>query len=389
MKKKETAILVSLVALLLLSSPVHLIAGGQGEEKAEEVSLILWHMEQPPRRVKQFQAVFDQFMTDHPNIQVTQHVQTWGEAYTKTMAAIQANKAPELLFAIPDFTANIKRSGVIQPVDEIVSSLKAKYTIYESTLRPYHYGGHYWAVPLYGMNHLLYYRKSVFEAGGMDPEQSPETWTELLNAINNLREAGVVPNGIGVPVSKTLAGDQFTYSLMVTNKAQHLFGESKEEIVFDNARTVETFEFWKKLYDTSPEGSLSWAWVEPQIGLVNKQTAFGIILGGFLGHWEEQAKAPVKDLGAGFVPKPEDGQPGTIYYSNGVMLLTKDRAKQEAAKTLIAFLYRHEVMGKFLNAQPGLFLPVTKEASEAESYWEDPMTSKYSRIIKLEIVSLF
>lgn len=296
MKKMKTAIWVSLIALFLLSSPVYLIAGGQVEEKPEEVSLILWHMEQPPRRVKRFQAVFDQFMADHPNIQVTQHVQTWGEAYTKTMAAIQANKAPELLFSIPDFTANIKRSGVVQPVDEIVNSLKGKYTIYESTLRPYNYEGHYWAVPLYGMNHLLYHRKSVFMAGGMDPEYSPESWTELLNAINSLREAGVVPNGIGVPVSKTLAGDQFTYSLMVTNKAEHLFGENKNEIIFDNARTVETFEFWKKLYDTSPEGSLSWAWVEPQIALVNKQTAFAILLGGFLGHWEEQAKAPVEDL---------------------------------------------------------------------------------------------
>lgn len=385
MKKMENAIWVSLVAVLLLTASANLIAGGQEEEKAEEVSLVLWHMEQPPRRVKQFQEVFDQFMAANPSIQVTQHVQTWGEAYTKSMAAIQANKAPELLFAIPDFTANIKRSGAIQPVDDIVSSLKLKYTIYESTLRPYHYGGHYWAVPLYGMNHLLYYRKSVFEEGGMDPEQAPESWSELLNAIDDLRKSGVVSNGIGVPVSKTLAGDQFTYSLLVTNKAQHLFGESKDEIIFDNARTVETFEFWKKLYDTSPEGSLSWAWVEPQIALVNKQTAFGIILGGFLGHWEEQAKAPVEDLGAGFVPKPKDGQPGTIYYSNGVMVLTKDKAKREAAKTFITFLYRPEVMGKFLNAQPGLFLPVTEEASQAESYWDDPMTSKYSRIVKLEI----
>lgn len=67
------------------------------------------------------------------------------------------------------------------------------------------------------------------------------------------------------------------------------------------------------------------------------------------------------------------------------MLLTKDKAKQEAAKTLITFMYRPEVMGNFLNAQPGLFLPVTEEASQAESYWEDPMTSKYSQIIKLEI----
>jgi len=369
--------LASLGALCLAMAPVSL--------RAETVSLTLWHQEQPPRRVKRYQEVFDSFMKEYPNIKVTQHVQTWGEAYTKTMAAIRARKAPDLLFGIPEFTVNIKRSRAVQPVDEIVELLKGKYNIYNATLQPYHYEGHFWSVPLYGMNHLLYYRKSVFEAGGMDPEAPPKTWTELLSAIDRLRGAGVVQYGIGVPVSKSLAGDQFMYSLLVTNKAEHLFGERKDEIIFDNPRTVDTYKFWKKLYDTAPPGGLSWQWVEPQLALVNRQTAFGIILGGFLGHWEEQAKEKVEDLGAGFVPRPEDGQPGTIYYSNGVMLLTKDKKKREAAKTLIEYLYRPEVMGYFLNAQPGLFLPVTEEAAKANSFWEDPMVKKYAHIIKREI----
>jgi len=172
---------------------------------------------------------------------------------------------------------------------------------------------------------------------------------------------------------------------MVTNKAEHIFGERKDEIIFDNPRTIETYKFWKKLYDTSPPGSLNWQWVEPQTALINKQTAFGIILGGFIGHWDTEAKAATEDLGAGFVPRPEDGQPGTYYCSNGVMLLTKDKRKQEAAKTFIEYIYQPEVMGYFLNAQPCLFLPITEEASKSESFWGDPLIKKYVDIIKLEI----
>jgi len=377
MKKwKVVVLMVSAVGLILSLSPV---------SAKEPVKLILWHQEQPPQRVKRYQEILDGFMAKHPDINIVQQVQTWGEAYTKTMGAIQAKKAPDMQFTIPDFTTNIKRSGVVQPMDEFVQLLQGKYHIYESALAPYYYEGHYWAVPLYGMNHLLYYRKSVFEEGGLDPKNPPATWGELLETIERFVEGGVVPHGIGVPVSKTLAGDQFIYSLMVTNKAEHLFGEKKDEIVFDNPRTIGTYEFWKKLYDTSPPGSLAWQWVEPQLGLIGKKTLFGIILGGFLGHWDRQAEALPEDLAAGLVPRPKDGQLGTIYYSNGVMLYTKDKRKQEAIKTFLEYLFQPEVMGYFLNAQPGLFLPISKEASEADSFLGDPTVQRYADIIKLEI----
>lgn len=375
-KLKVVVLMVSAAALVLSISPIY---------AQKPVKLILWHQEQPPQRVKRYQEILDKFMEEYPDINIVQHVQTWGEAYTKTMGAIQARKAPDIQFTIPDFAANIKRSGAVQPIDEIVQLLQEKYHIYESALAPYYYEGHYWALPLYGMNHLLYYRKSVFEEGGLDPKNPPVTWTDLLNTINRLVDGGIVPHGIGVPVSKTLAGDQFIYSLMVTNKAEHLFSEKKDEIIFDNPRTIETYKFGKKLYDTSPPGSLAWQWVEPQLALIGKETAFGIILGGFLGHWDRQAEASPEDLAAGFVPRSEDGQPGTIYYSNGVMLYTKDKRKQEAIKTFLEYLFKPEVMGYFLNAQPGLFLPITKEASEAKSYWSDPMVKRYTDIIKLEI----
>lgn len=375
-KLKVVVLMVSAVALVLSISPVY---------AKNPVKLILWHQEQPPHRVKRYQEILDMFMKEYPDINIVQHVQTWGEAYTKTMGAIQAGKAPDFQFTTPDFAANIKKSGAVQPIDEIIQLLQEKYHIYESASAPYHYEGHYWAVPLYGMNHLLYYRKSVFKEGGLDPKNPPVTWTDLLNTINRLVAAEVVPHGIGVPVSKTYAGDQFIYSLLVTNKAEHLFGEKKDEIIFDNPKTIETYKFWKKLYDTSPLGSLAWQWVEPQLALIGKETAFGIILGGFLGHWDGQAEALPEDLAAGFVPRPEDGQSGTVYYSNGVMLYTKDKAKQEAVKTFLEYLFQPEVMGYFLNAQPGLFLPITKEASEADSYWSDPMVQRYADIIKLEI----
>ena len=375
---------IIMVAVMLVV-PMSAIAGGAQEEAPdEEVSLLIWHQEQPSHRIERFQEIFDEFMEEYPNIQVEQQVQTWGEAYARTMSAIQAGREPDLLFATPDFAADIRRSGAVQPVDDYISRLGESYTIYDQALNPYRHGGNYWAVPLFGMNQLLYYRASVFEEAGLDPDSPPETWDELLDYIDILVESGVVEHGMGVPASQTLAGDQLIYSLLITNRAEHLLSEDQQSVVFDNPRTVETYEFWQKLYETSPPGSLGWEWVETQTALINKNTAFGMILGGFLLNWHNQADDR-GDLRAAFIPQSADGQPGTYYASNAVMLLSDDSQKQDAALTLLEYLYRPDVMGRFLNAQPGLFLPVTAEAAESETFWEGTAQEHYREIVELMI----
>ena len=40
-------------------------------------------------------------------------------------------------------------------------------------------------------------------------------------------------------------------------KAEHIFDE-KGNIVLDNPRTIETYKFYKKLFDMSPPASASW-----------------------------------------------------------------------------------------------------------------------------------
>ena len=59
-----------------------------------------------------------------------------------------------------------------------------------------------------------------------------------------------------------------------------------------------------------------------------------------------------------------------------VMLLSKDEAKQEAAKKFLAYLLEPDNYGRFLNMEPGLFLPVTEDGAKAETFWSDPVVSQ-------------
>jgi multiple sugar transport system substrate-binding protein len=104
--------------------------------------------------------------------------------------------------------------------------------------------------------------------------------------------------------------------------------------------------------------------------------------------YDSQAEGDADDLGVAAIPHAE-GQEGhnTISYANAVMLLSRDEARLEAAKTFISFLLEPENYGRFLNMEPGLFMPVTADGAQAESFWSDPMVQKYRSQIETVIAN--
>ena len=300
-----------------------------------------------------------------------QEPQNWGEIYTKAPAAVAAGNAPELLFAIPDFTPILKDLGQLQDVTDFVAALDAKHDFVDTAVEPYAYDNGTWAVPLYNMAHSIWYRPSVFAAAGVEP---PTTWDELLAAAEALTTD--MQYGIGLPANRQLYTDQVVYDFMVNAGAEEIYNPDGT-LRFDNEATVKAYEFYSQLFRFSPPDSTNWTWGEAEACFASRACAmipqFTVIT-----TYDTQAEGDPNDLGVIAIPRSADvEQSGTIAYSNGVMLLTSDPAKIEAAQRFISFILEPENYGRFLNMEPGLFLPVTDTGSQADSFWQDPMVVKY------------
>lgn len=353
-------------------------AGGEATTEAAgaPVEITLWHMEQPPHRVERIQQLIDEFNAANPGIVVKQEPQNWGEIYTKAPAAVAAGNAPDLLFAIPDFTPILKDLGAVQPMDELVKEMDGLYKFYPAAVEPYSYDGAVWALPLYNMAQSIWYRPSVFAAAGVEV---PTTWDEWLAAVEKLTKDGQY--GIGLPANKQLYTDQVVYDFMANAGADEIYNEDGT-LRFNNPQTVAAYDFYSKLYKFSPPDSANWTWGEAEACFANKTCAmvpqFTVIT-----TYDTQAEGDPADLGVMAIPHSADVEnSGTIAYSNAVMMLTDDPAKQEAAKEFLRFVLKPGNYGRFLNMEPGLFLPVTEAGAADETFWNDPMAVKYKSQIE-------
>ena len=316
------------------------------------------------------QELLDEFNAANPGIVVSQEAQNWGEIYAKAPAALAAGNAPDLLFSLPDFVNIIKELGATQPVEDFVAELQAEFGMYDWAVEPYTYDGHTWAVPLYNMAQSLWYHKSMFEEAGVTP---PTTWEELSAAAEALTGDGRY--GIGLPTSRSLYADQVVYDFMVNAGAQDIY-DSEGNITFNTPETVAAFDYYASLVPFGPPDATNWTWGEAEAcfnsGTCAMVPQFTVIT------TYDQAGGDAEDLGVLAIPRSDAVEEnGTIAYVNGVMLLAEDPAQQDAAKTFLRWLLQPENYGRFLNMEPGLFLPITETGSTAESFWNDPMVVKY------------
>ena len=344
----------------------------------ETVRLTLWHMEQPPHRVERIQELIDAFNAANPDIVVSQEPQNWGEVYAKAPAALAAGQGPDLLFAIPDFTPILKDIGALTSVADFVEELDGKHDFIDTAVEAYSYDGGVWAVPLYNMAMNLWYRKSVLEEAGVEV---PQTWEEWRAAAEALSRDGV--SGMGLPANKQLYTDQTVYSVMVNGGATEIYNEDGT-LRFDNPETVAAYEFYTDLHQFSPADSASWTWGEAE-ACFSAQSCAMVMQFSVISTYDTQAEGDAEDLGVAAIPSKDGEEHNTISYANAVMLLSSDEARMEASKKFVSFLLEPENYGRFLNMEPGLFMPVTADGAQAESFWSDPMVEKYREQIETVI----
>jgi len=354
-------------------------AAGQAASAPPPVELVLWHQETPPNRVKRYQEIIDRFNQTHPTIRVRQEVQDWSTIFTVAPAAIGSGTGPDILMTMPELATYVRATGAVQPVTGLVKQLDGKYHFLPAATDPYFDQGQYWGVPLWGMVQLLWYRKSAFETAGI--ARPPATWEEVLADAAKL--TGGERYGITLPASKTTATDQTFFSFLKTYRGEDLF-DAKGEPAFDNPNAVKAVDTYTRLLRYAAPDSTNYAWGEPEAAFNSGSAAMLVDKGIMLSVYLRDSGAPAGDLGCAPIPQPaEGGQPGSHYASNAAMILTSDPAKQEAAGAFITYLLQPDVYGPLLNAEPGLFLPVTRDGFGLSSWLSEPALTTWPECTRL------
>jgi raffinose/stachyose/melibiose transport system substrate-binding protein len=278
-------------------------AAGRAPESGEPVTIDWWHITNNDPGMTDWQNMADAYMAENPNVTINITVME-NEAFKAAIQTnVQAGDVPDLFQswgggvlldqveagAVLDITE--ASAGFI---DDVAAGAASAYNI----------DGVQYGIPFNQSMVGFWYNVDLFEQAGIT--ETPTTWTELLEVIQTLKDAGITPVAVG-------AGDKwpahFWYSyLMIRIGGADVMNQIAADNNFNVPAVVEAGEKVAELVALEPfqDGFLGAVWDAPdgESGVIASQGAAMHLMG----QW---ALGAVRNQ-AGLADSPDEALPFRI-----------------------------------------------------------------------------
>lgn len=286
----------------------------------------------------------EQFEAENPDIEVEIMYESWAGWIQKYPTSFEAGTQPDVVFwwdnklndssahdCLVNLENHLDEEFFAQIPDSVWNLVKA------DSMEGIYY------VPSSVDSFALCYNKDVFETAGLDPENPPETWEELLGAAKTITENAGVP-GLGIPaITGSEVLEEFI-GLFINQATNAPVLDENSMPLFENEAGLEALQFVERLLPYIQESPTEYGRGELRPLLRDGQ--IGMIIDGpwavaaFTGAYGENLDE--SPIGVAAVPQKEEGETVVWAGTNGWVATREETA--EASAKLIEFLMSPEIL---------------------------------------------
>jgi len=168
------------------------------EEMAEPVTINWWHITTAENQKAVWQKLADEYMAMHPNVTIEITVLENEAFKTKLTTVMQSGEPPDIFQSWGGGVMNeYANAGLLK---DITADLDADGGAWRNTFSPGALGVYSYQEKNYGVPWDMgmvgfWYNKDLFVQAGIDAP--PATWSELLDDVQKLKDAGITPIALG------------------------------------------------------------------------------------------------------------------------------------------------------------------------------------------------
>lgn len=361
-----------LLSMLIVAFSITSIFAGGSSEKApavdenEDVTIEFWHA-MSGDRIELIQGIVDNFMKENPNIHVNvQYTGSYNDTLNKVKSAYKAGNAPAVFHSYEIGTLGMINSGIITPIDEIASMYNQEIN-WDNFFTPvqsyYKYQGQHYSMPFNSSTPLLYYNKTLFEKAGLDPNNPPETFSEIIEAAKALQKIGIAN-----PVTWNLHDWYFEEMMCLQDQpfVNNENGRGKDlptEVVFNNEYGKKVLDWWVGMYKDGLFKDVGPGWSNHRAAFGSGEAAIILSSSSDVNLLTSVLKEKGWEMGTGFIPHPA-GSTGGVAIGGGSLWITNKLTPQQqlAAVKLVKYISNDESQVAW-HKGTGYF-PVTKSSMD-------------------------
>src|SRR6056297_1231808 len=146
------------------------------------------------------------FEAENPDISVNAiYAGNYDDTRIKALAALESGEPAQLAVMFSIDAYDLIEQDLIVPFDSVVETAEEKAWLdgfYPALMANGQIEGQTWGVPFQRSTIVAYYNKDMFRDAGLDPEQAPTTWDEMVEmgkALTNEDHFGLMIPSTGYP----------------------------------------------------------------------------------------------------------------------------------------------------------------------------------------------
>ena len=205
------------------------------------------------------------FMKENPDIEIKAiYAGNYNDARIKAFAALKSGEPAQLsvMFSI-DIYELIEQDAIVA-FDDIVETDEERAwltSFYPSLMENGITQGKTWGIPFQRSTIVMYYNRDAFREAGLDPDNPPATWEELVAAGQKLvSKSGNQVERWGMMIPST-GYPYWMFGALTMQNDQVLMNGDGNETYYDVPATREALQFWRDLgavHGVMPTGTIEW-----------------------------------------------------------------------------------------------------------------------------------
>ncbi len=317
---------------------------------AEKVQITFWHAFGGGRKAFIERAVED-FNFMHPGIEVkVEYKGSYRDTLNAAILAAKQGNAPHIVQIFEVGSQMAIDSGIFVPIEDYVpADLKFQLDDYIKPVANYYrIGGKFNSIPWNSSNPILYYNKDIFKKAGLDPENPPKTFGEVMKACEQIEATKAAPKCITWPLHSWFVEQWIAEQGALLANNENGRAARATNVYIDSEAMKRIVTWWKDLYD---KGYYAYSgkpedWDGANQLFVSQQAAMEITSTSDVTFMQTASYENGFELGTGFLPVPDGIERNGTVVGGASLWLTKGhpQKEQEAALTFLLWFTNTENM---------------------------------------------
>lgn len=189
------------------------------------------------------------YMAENPGVNITAiHAGGYSETLTRTLTSVRGGNPPQLAILLSTDMFTLIDEDIILPWDDFITAEEQESWIgsfFPAFMRNSQTGGQTWGIPFKRSTPVMFYNRDAFAEAGLDPNNPPATWEEMIEAGRALtrRDASGNVTRWGVRIPSSGFPSWLMTGLVASAGQDGLANADGNEVFFDTPEVISALEY--------------------------------------------------------------------------------------------------------------------------------------------------